>query len=94
MVSLLAVLFLSVSVLSAQAPKKSTSAGAFLVGMGDTFDVAKMNAITVGKKGTMPAKMHHYAMAKGETIISVTAQGPFGMTYINPADDPQKAVTK
>ena len=64
--------------------------GTFLVGMGDTFDVAKANAMKVGAKGTVPAQMHHYAQAKGATIVSVTAQGPFAMTYVNPADDPQK----
>jgi len=31
------------------------------------------------------------AAAKGATIVSVTAMGPFAMTYVNPADDPQKA---
>ena len=38
----------------------------------------------------MPAKAHHYAATKGETVVSVTAMGPFAMTYVNPADDPQK----
>ena len=68
--------------------------GTFLVGMGDTFDVAKANAMKVGAKGTVPAQMHHYAQAKGATIVSVTAVGPFAMTYVNPADDPQKPAVK
>ena len=68
--------------------------GTFLVGMGDTFDVGKTKPMKVSDKGTVPAQMHHFATAKGATIVSVTAMGPFGMTYVNPADDPQKPAAK
>lgn len=64
--------------------------GTFLVGMGDTFDAAKTKSMKVGEKGTVPAEMHHFAMAKVATTVSVTAMGPFAMTYVNPADNPQK----
>jgi len=64
--------------------------GTFLVGMGDSLDLSKTNAMKVGSKGQVPAKAHHYAATKGETVVSVTAMGPFAMTYVNPADDPQK----
>ena len=65
--------------------------GTFLVGMGDTLDVSKTNAMKVGDKGQVPAQMHHYGIAKGATVVSVTAMGPFAMTYVNPADEPQTA---
>jgi hypothetical protein len=65
--------------------------GTFLVGMGDTLDVAKTNAMKAGAKGSIPANHHHYAIAKDATIVEVTAMGPFAMTYVNPADNPQKA---
>ena len=65
--------------------------GTFLVGMGDSLDVKKTNVMKVGAKGQIPANHHHYAVARGETIVSVTAMGPFAMTYVNPADDPQNA---
>jgi quercetin dioxygenase-like cupin family protein len=64
--------------------------GTFLVGMGDSLDVSKTNAMKVGAKGSLPAQAHHYAVAKGATVVSVTAMGPFAMTYVNPADDPRK----
>lgn len=64
--------------------------GTFLVGMGDTFDAKSTKPMKVGDKGTIAAKMHHFAMAKSATIVSVTAMGPFAMTYVNPADNPQK----
>jgi len=65
--------------------------GTFLVGMGDTLDVSKTKPLKVGAKGDLPALAHHYAVAKGATIVAVTSVGPFAMTYVNPADDPQSA---
>lgn len=67
--------------------------GTFLVGMGDTLDLSKAETMKVGAKGEIHALAHHYAAAKGATIVSVTAMGPFGMTYVNPSDDPQKSAT-
>jgi hypothetical protein len=67
--------------------------GTFLVGMGDTFDLTKTKAMQTGATGKVPALSHHYAAAKGATIVSITAMGPFAMTYVNPADDPQKKAT-
>jgi quercetin dioxygenase-like cupin family protein len=63
--------------------------GTFLVGMGDTLDVSKTNAMKAGDKGKVPATAHHFAVARTATVVSVTAMGPFAMTYVNPADDPQ-----
>lgn len=63
--------------------------GTFLVGMGDKLDIAATKPLTAGDTGTIAAKMHHFAIAKGETTVSVRAQGPFAMTYVNPADMPK-----
>jgi quercetin dioxygenase-like cupin family protein len=68
--------------------------GTFLVGMGDTFDAKSTKPMKVGDKGTIPAQMHHFAATKGAVIVSVTAMGPFAMTYVNPADNPQKPAVK
>lgn len=62
--------------------------GTFLVGMGDTLDAAKAKPMKAGASGSLPANMHHYAIAKGATVVSVKSMGPFAMTYVNPADDP------
>jgi quercetin dioxygenase-like cupin family protein len=64
--------------------------GTFLVGMGDKFDPKKAKPMNKGDKGSLPANMHHFGIAQGETIVAVSARGPFAMTYVNPADDPQK----
>jgi quercetin dioxygenase-like cupin family protein len=63
--------------------------GTFLVGMGDTLDLAKTNAMKAGATGTIPAGHHHYAATKGAAVVEVTAMGPFAMTYVNAADDPR-----
>jgi quercetin dioxygenase-like cupin family protein len=65
--------------------------GTFLVGMGDSLDLSKTKTMKAGQKRTMAAEHHHYAEAKGATVVSVSSQGPFALTYVNPADDPQKA---
>jgi hypothetical protein len=46
-----------------------------------------------GAKGTVKAEEHHYAAAKGATVVSVSAMGPFAITYVNAADDPRKAAS-
>ena len=68
--------------------------GTLLVGMGDKFDLSKAKAMKAGEKTPMAAKAHHFAAAQGATFIQVTAMGPFALTYVNPADDPQKQVAK
>jgi quercetin dioxygenase-like cupin family protein len=68
--------------------------GTLLVGMGDAFDTSKTKPMKAGDKGSVPANAHHFAAAQGVTLIAVSAMGPFGMTYVNPADDPQRQVAK
>ena len=62
--------------------------GTFLVGMGSTFDRAKMMALPRGAFVSAPAQHAHYAIARGETVVQVHAIGPFALTYVNPADAP------
>jgi ChrR Cupin-like domain len=38
-----------------------------------------------------PANMQHYAWTATGATIQVHMTGPFGITYVNPADDPSKA---
>jgi quercetin dioxygenase-like cupin family protein len=68
--------------------------GTLLVGMGDALDLAKTQALPAGATVVVPAKQHHFAAAKGATVITVTALGPFALTYVNAADDPQAAAKK
>jgi quercetin dioxygenase-like cupin family protein len=65
--------------------------GTFLVGMGDTWDVAKTKPLAAGASGAVPANAAHFAQAKGKTVVQVESTGPFAMTYVHPSDDPRGA---
>jgi quercetin dioxygenase-like cupin family protein len=62
--------------------------GIFLVGMGDRFDLKKTTRMVSGDTATAPAGKHHYAVAKGPTIVSMTMMGPYVITYVHPNDEP------
>ena len=64
--------------------------GEFLVGMGDALDPAKTMKMTPGDTGSIAANMHHFAIARTATQVSIRSEGPFAMTYVNSADDPRK----
>jgi quercetin dioxygenase-like cupin family protein len=64
--------------------------GTFALGMGEKVDQAKMTKLPVGGYALLPAEMRHYAMAVTPTTVQVHGQGPFVLTYVNPADDPSK----
>jgi anti-sigma factor ChrR (cupin superfamily) len=64
--------------------------GKFNIGMGDKLDPKKGILLSSGGFAEAPAKMNHYAWTTGETIVQVHGQGPFAITYVDPADDPSK----
>ena len=64
--------------------------GTFNMGMGDKLDRAKTKALTAGGVAIMQPKTNHFAWTKDETIVQVHGMGPWGVTYVNPADDPRK----
>lgn len=64
--------------------------GSFKVGMGETFDEAKMGTFPPGSFAYMDPNMHHYAMASGETIVQVHGMSPLQFNYVNPNDDPSR----
>lgn len=55
--------------------------------MGDSLN-APGHVLQTGGFHFLPAKMHHAAQAKGETVVQVYGSGPFDIHYINPADNP------
>ena len=64
--------------------------GALHVGMGDTLDRQRSQALQPGGFVSLPAKMHHYAWTATPTVVQITLEGPFDIFYVNPADDPQR----
>jgi quercetin dioxygenase-like cupin family protein len=62
--------------------------GTFLVGMGDVINLQSVTTLGPGGFITAPAGGHHFAVARGRTVVQVHGMGPFAITYVNPADDP------
>lgn len=57
--------------------------------LGDTWDETKGHVLPVGAFATMPTGVHHYAWSKKGAVFQIHAMGPWGITYLNPADDPR-----
>jgi hypothetical protein len=64
--------------------------GTFVLGMGEKFEQSAGRDLTVGSFAVMPTGTRHFAWTKGETIIQLHGVGPWGLIYVNPADDPRK----
>jgi len=63
--------------------------GTVALGMGDSWDAAKMDSLGAGGVAVLPANMRHSFLAKTAATIQVHGMGPFAITYVNPADDPR-----
>lgn len=63
--------------------------GLFHIGHGSSFDKGASHPMPAGSFIVLPKGMHHYAWTKGETVIQVYALGPWGLTYVDPRDDPR-----
>ena len=59
-------------------------------GIGDKFDAAKTKPLSAGSVVIMQPKTNHFVWTKQETIVQIHGIGPWGITYVNPADDPRK----
>jgi quercetin dioxygenase-like cupin family protein len=58
-------------------------------GMGDKLGMANAGTLEKGYHVTMAAGMNHWAHAPVATEVQVSGTGPFGITYVNPKDDPR-----
>ncbi len=63
--------------------------GSMAFGMGDKMDPAMETTVASGGYFVAQALMHHYARATEASVIQIDMEGPFDITYINPADDPR-----
>jgi quercetin dioxygenase-like cupin family protein len=64
--------------------------GTFSFGMGDKVDKAHATKLSAGGYVVAMANMHHFAYTDTGATVQVHLQGPFAITYVNPADDPSK----
>jgi quercetin dioxygenase-like cupin family protein len=62
--------------------------GAFQVGMGEVFDEGKLTTLPPGTFGLIPPGMRHFARADKATVVQLHGVGPWGLTYVNSADQP------
>jgi len=63
--------------------------GKLYFGMGDKFDEKAGHELGPGGVAIVPAGSPHYAWTKEGTIFQVNATGPWGLTFVNPNDDPR-----
>ncbi len=71
------------------AEKITVKSGEFMYGMGDVVKASDMKTLKPGGSGEMPAGMHHYAEARGKTVVQVSSTGPFVVNYVHAKDDPR-----
>ena len=64
--------------------------GTVNIGMGEKFDAAKTTAMEAGTVLLMSAGMAHFVWTKEETVFQLNVEGPWGVTYVDAADDPRK----
>ena len=64
--------------------------GALYMGLGDKLDESTAMEMRTGAFHAIPKGVHHWAYSKGQTIVQVHGVAPWGITYVNSADDPRK----
>jgi quercetin dioxygenase-like cupin family protein len=65
--------------------------GTFALGMGEMADQSKAQALPAGSFFVLPPGTAHYVFIDEETVIQISTVGPWGLTYVNPDDDPRKS---
>lgn len=64
--------------------------GVFHMGRGPAFDTAKGMSLPVGSMAIMAVGTRHFAWTEAEgAVIQLHGMGPWGINYVNPADDPR-----
>jgi quercetin dioxygenase-like cupin family protein len=63
--------------------------GVFGIGTGDALDTSKGRAMAAGSFVVMPVGHNHFAWTDEATEVQLHGIGPWGITYVDPADDPR-----
>ena len=64
--------------------------GSFKLGMGEAADESAATALPAGSFFALPPGTPHFAYIDEETVVQISTNGPWGLTYVNPEDDPWK----
>ena len=65
--------------------------GTMYLGMGDVYEPSTARGLAAGGFHMLRAGTRHFAYAKQPTIVQLSGNGPFDITYVKPADDPRTA---
>jgi len=65
--------------------------GTLLVGQGERFDVKKADTLRTGDTAFSAAGVHHYWVARGPTVVALTFDGPYTITYVNAYEAPRSS---
>jgi quercetin dioxygenase-like cupin family protein len=65
--------------------------GTFSLGMGETAEQSQAQPLPAGSFFVLPPGTAHYVFIDEETVIQISTNGPWGLTYVNPEDDPRKS---
>lgn len=63
--------------------------GTLHLGMGETADRSKTQAVPAGSFFALPPGTPHFAFTDEETVLQLSSSGPWALNYINPEDDPR-----
>jgi quercetin dioxygenase-like cupin family protein len=64
--------------------------GTFHMGAGDRLDSQKTMPLKQGDMMIMQPQTNHFAWTKEEVVVQLNGMGPWGVTYVNLADDPRR----
>jgi quercetin dioxygenase-like cupin family protein len=64
--------------------------GTARLGMGASADPASAQVLPAGSFFVMAPGMPHYLLTDEDTVIQINTTGPWGLTYLDPKDDPRQ----
>jgi len=64
--------------------------GTLNMGIGDKLDATKTTALSAGSVVILQPKTNHFGWTKKAAVVQVHGVGPWGVTYVDPANDPRK----
>jgi hypothetical protein len=68
--------------------------GNFNLGMGTRFDPNLVTSMRAGSVAVMMPQMNHFAWITEDTIVQLHGTGPWGITYLDPTEDPRNATNR
>jgi quercetin dioxygenase-like cupin family protein len=68
--------------------------GQMMMGLGESFDEKAAQTLKAGEYARMTAGTKHFAFTKKAALIQLHGHGPWGITYVNAADDPRGTTLK